>query len=102
MYMLCFYVPETHLDAVKKAIFATGAGSIDKYQHCAWQTLGTGQFMPLPGSDAFIGTVHQLERVPEYKVEIVCTKEQIKAAIIALKEAHPYESPAYQAYCFEY
>ncbi|CZH13930.1 NGG1p interacting factor NIF3 [Legionella pneumophila serogroup 1] len=101
MYMLCFCVPETHLEIVKNAIFATGAGSVDHYQHCAWQTLGEGQFMPLPGSHAFIGKINQLERVPEYKVEIVCTDEQIKAAVAALKKAHPYESPSYQVFHFE-
>ena len=95
-YMLYFLVPETHLDAVKDAIFAVGAGSIGNYQHCAWQTLGEGQFMPLPGSHAFIGEINKLEKVPEYKVEIVCTEEQMREAVSALKRAHPYESPSYQ------
>lgn len=96
MYMLSFLAPETHLDVIKNAIFVTGAGSIGNYSHCAWQTLGEGQFMPLAGSNAFIGEINQLEKVPEYKVEIVCTKEQIKDAISALKLSHPYETPSYQ------
>ena len=95
MYMLFFLVPETHLDCVKNAIFSTGAGQIGGYQHCAWQTLGRGQFMPLYGSNAFIGEINQLETVPEYKVEIACQKAHIKPAIEALKQAHPYETPAY-------
>jgi structural hemagglutinin/hemolysin toxin protein RtxA len=101
MYMLCFFVPEAQVELVKNAIFATGAGSIGHYQHCAWQTLGEGQFMPLAGSNAFIGNVNQLERIAEYKVEIVCTEEQIQAAVAALKMAHPYETPSYQAFRFE-
>ena len=96
MYMLCFHIPETHLEVVKNAIFAVGAGSIGNYRQCAWQTLGEGQFMPLPGSNAFIGAVNELKKVPEYKVEIICTKEQIKEAVAALKLAHPYETPSYQ------
>ena len=95
-YMLYFLVPETHLDVVKNAIFAVGAGSIGSYQHCAWQTLGEGQFMPLAGSHAFIGEINKLEKVLEYKVEIVCSKEQINEAVAALKMAHPYESPSHQ------
>ena len=55
MYLLFFLVPETHLELTKNALFAVGAGSIGHYSHCAWQTLGEGQFMPLSGSDAFIG-----------------------------------------------
>jgi len=96
MYQLFFHVPETHLEVTKNAVFATGAGSVGHYSHCAWQTLGEGQFMPLSGSNAFIGEIGTLERVPEYKVEIICTKDQIKNAVAALKEAHPYETPSYQ------
>lgn len=101
MYLLTFLVPETHLEIVKNAIFATGAGSIDYYKCCAWQTLGEGQFMPLSGSHPYIGKINQLEKISEYKVEIVCNEKQIKAAVLALKKAHPYESPAYQAFRFE-
>ncbi len=96
MYILYFLVPESHLEVVKNAIFTTGAGSIGNYQQCAWQTLGQGQFLPLPGSNAFIGEVNQLEKVSEYKVEIICTSAQINAAVQAMKAAHPYEEPAYQ------
>lgn len=96
MYILCFLAPETHLDVIKNAIFAVGAGSVGHYSHCAWQTLGEGQFMPLSGSHAFIGEIDKLEKIAEYKVEIVCTEEQIHAAVAALKLAHPYETPSYQ------
>ncbi len=101
MYMLYFYVPEAHLDLVKNAIFAAGAGSIGNYKHCAWQTLGEGQFMPLSGSNAFIGEIDVLQAEPEYKVEIVCSKELIQAAVAALKRSHPYETPAYQVVQFD-
>ncbi len=101
MYTLTFLAPETHLDVIKNAIFATGAGSIGNYSHCAWQTLGEGQFMPLSGSNAFIGAINTLEKIPEYKVEIICTDERITAAVEALKRAHPYETPAYQVFKLE-
>ncbi|MCX7090935.1 MAG: NGG1p interacting factor NIF3 [Legionellales bacterium] len=95
LYVLSFLVPETHLESVKNAIFAVGAGTIGHYSHCAWQTLGEGQFLPLTGSHAFIGDVNVLERVPEYKVEMVCDSTHLKEAVAALKQAHPYETPAY-------
>ena len=101
MYMLYFLVPETHLDVVKNAIFSVGAGCVENYMHCAWQTLGEGQFMPLSGSNAFIGEINKLEKVSEYKVEVICTEEQIKDAVAALKQAHPYETPSYQVVRFE-
>lgn len=95
IYQISFYVPESHLEEVKNALFAAGAGKIGNYQHCAWQTKGEGQFMPLIGSQAFIGEQNILQRLPEYKVELVCHADDLKAAIVALHEAHPYETPAY-------
>ena len=98
MYILYFYVPTTHVEEVKNALFKAGAGKIGNYGCCAWQILGEGQFMPLEGSDAFIGEKNQIEKVPEYKVEIVCDDLNIHAVIAALKATHPYEEPAYQVF----
>lgn len=96
MYKICFYVPLEYAEAVKEAVFATGAGKIGHYSHCAWQTEGLGQFLPLEGSQAFIGNKDHLEKIPEYKVELVCEASYLEKAIAALKSAHPYETPAYQ------
>jgi len=96
MYKICFYAPESHCEPVKQAMFAAGAGKIGEYQCCAWQVLGEGQFMPLEKSNAFIGEKNQLEKLPEYKIEMVCDNDYIHAVIAALKTSHPYEEPAYQ------
>lgn len=101
MYKLCFYVPAAHVDAVKQAVFDAGAGRIGAYDSCCWQVLGQGQFRPLAGADPTIGAVGQLELVDEYKVEMVCDGAAIEAAVAALKKAHPYEEPAYQAWKIE-
>lgn len=101
MYKICINVPETHVDMVKNAIFNAGAGRVGQYSHCSWQTLGEGQFMPLAGSNAFIGQVDQLEKVAEYKIETVCSDECIHEVIKALKNAHPYEVPAYEVWRLE-
>lgn len=101
MYKICFYVPEENLEAVKDAIFAAGAGQLGAYQKCAWQTLGTGQFLPLHGAEPHLGEVAELAHVREYKVELVCQESAIKAALQALKTSHPYEEPAYQVFKME-
>ena len=44
MYKLCFFVPDTHVEAVKQAVFASGAGRIGNYEACCWQVLGQGSF----------------------------------------------------------
>ncbi len=96
MYKFCFYVPESEAEKVKSAVFLTGAGQIGNYDCCCWQTLGTGQFRPLSGSQPFIGQTDQLETVSELKVEMVCSDELIAHAVRAMKIAHPYEEPAYE------
>jgi len=101
MYKLCFFVPLTHAEQVKAAVFLTGAGRIGDYGECSWETLGTGQFRPLSGSDPFLGETDVLEKVEEFKVELVCEDELIQAAVAALKKAHPYEEPAYEVFKLE-
>lgn len=95
MHKICFYVPETHLEPVKAALFAAGAGRIGLYDSCAWQVKGEGQFRPQAGANPFLGQVGEVEVVAEYKVELVCADDCIGAAIAALRTAHPYEEPAY-------
>lgn len=65
------------------------------YDSCCWQVLGQGQFRPLSGSQPYIGQQGQVEVVDEYRIEMVCSASCIKAAVAALKQAHPYEEPAY-------
>ncbi|HWR81117.1 MAG TPA: YqfO family protein [Pseudomonas sp.] len=98
MYKLCFYVPPSHLEPVKQAVFAAGGGLIGAYDCCCWQVLGQGQFRPLVGSQPFIGQTGQVEHVAEWKVELVVADRQVRAAVIALLQAHPYETPAYEVW----
>lgn len=90
-------MPESHLTAVKTAMFEAGAGRVGNYDCCAWQTRGEGQFRPLDGSTPFLGNQGQIETVIEYKLELVCEEPCLKAVIAALKRAHPYEEVAYTA-----
>ena len=96
-----FYVPPSHVEEVKQALFAAGAGRIGCYDCCAWQVLGEGQYRPAAGSRPYQGQPGELERVPEYKVEMVCAEQHLDAALRALLAAHPYEEPAWQAWRLE-
>ncbi|OYQ20503.1 NGG1p interacting factor NIF3 [Pseudomonas mandelii] len=98
MYKLSFFVPASHVELVKSAVFAAGGGRIGAYDHCAWQVLGLGQFRALDGSQPFIGQVGQVEVVEEWKVELVVADELIVAVVAALKLSHPYETPAYEVW----
>lgn len=95
MYKLCFYVPTSHLEIVKYALFAAGAGEYNGYTQCCWQVLGMGQFKPKKGSKPSIGQVGQLEMIDEYRVDMMVKKSCAVAVRDALKLSHPYEVPAY-------
>ena len=94
-YQITVYIPQKHCEIVKNAMFQAGAGEIDNYEACAWQVLGEGQFRPMKGSNPFLGEQDRLEKVAEYKVEMFCVAEKLKAVIKVMKKAHPYEVPAY-------
>ena len=98
MYKLAFFVPPSHVEQVKAAVFAAGGGCIGHYDQCSWQVLGQGQFRPLEGSQPFIGTSGAVERVEEWRVELVVADELIAAVVAALKRSHPYETPAYDVW----
>lgn len=101
MLKLCFYVPESHLEATKQVVFAAGAGRQGNYEQCCFQVQGVGQFRPLAGSAPFIGTQGELEQVAEWRVEMLCPPDQLKAVLAALKLAHPYEEPAIDVWKLE-
>jgi hypothetical protein len=95
MFVIIFYVPKENVEEVKQALFKVGAGTIGDYARCAWQCLGTGQFKPLLGSKPHIGTLEEVEFVDEFRVEMVCRADNVRAAVNALIFADPYEEPAY-------
>lgn len=96
MLKLIYYVPESHLESSKAAIFAAGAGGIGDYEHCAWQVLGMGQFKPVKGAQPFIGELDRLEKLPEWRVETIVPESMAAQVAQALKASHPYEQPAYE------
>lgn len=98
MFKLAFFVPDSHVEAVKSAVFAAGGGRIGAYDSCSWQALGQGQFRPLDGSQPFLGQAGVVETVQEWKVELVVDDLLIEQVVQGLKLAHPYETPAYEVW----
>jgi len=95
MYQIVVFIPLEHTEKVKSAMFNAGGGQLGNYENCSFEHQGMGQFRPLTGSNPFLGTVGEIERVTEVKVEMICSKNKINEVIAALKMNHPYETPAY-------
>lgn len=95
-YRLDVYVPGSHLESLKEALFSAGAGRLGEYDCCCFQMPGTGQFRPSDSAKPFLGEAGRLEKVAEWKLEMIVAGEVLTEVVQALKQAHPYETPAFQ------
>lgn len=94
-YKLVTFVPEEHLERVSAALFEAGAGRIGDYTSCSFRSRGTGTFFGQPGTNPTVGKSGQLEHADEVRLETVLDIKHVGAVVAALKEAHPYEEPAF-------
>ena len=83
-YKLVVFVPLSHLEQVKAALFAAGAGAQGAYEACAWTVQGTGQFRPQAGASPYLGTPGQLEQVKEARLEVLVDHDRLAAVLQAL------------------
>ncbi len=90
--VLVFYVPVADTDDVLAALFDVGAGRVGDYDSCAFVA---GQFRPLPGANPTIGEVGVVEKVAENRVELTFRRSLRETVVARLREAHPYEEPAF-------
>ena len=95
---LVVFVPAEALDSVRDALFAAGAGRIGAYERCSWYTEGTGTFRGGEGTEPLLGEPGREERVRELRLETVYPVERETEVVRALREAHPYEEPAFDLY----
>ena len=97
-YKIITFVPQDAVNTVADALYEAAAGAIGNYSHCGFQSDGTGTFKPLAGSNPTIGKRGKLETVNEIKLETVVPSGKVAAVIAALREAHPYETPAFDVF----
>tara|TARA_Y100001933_G_scaffold139723_1_gene138596 strand:+ start:32557 stop:33675 length:1119 start_codon:yes stop_codon:yes gene_type:complete len=94
-FKLITFVPHVNLDQVRIAMAQAGAGQIGNYEQCSFITGGTGTFKGNRKSKPAVGKAQKLEHVPEARLEMVTPASVLPAVINALRDAHPYEEPAY-------
>jgi len=83
-YKLVVFVPTDAVERVSNAVFAAGAGMMGSYSHC-----GFGRARPA------IGRKGRLEKVDETRFETIVPGDKLDAVIAAMRQAHPYEMPAF-------
>lgn len=95
---LAVFAPFEYAEIIQASLGKAGAGHIGNYSHCAFQVMGKGSFLPLHGTNPFIGKEGTLEHVDEVRIETIMPKKIIKKAIKSLLSVHPYEEVAYDLY----
>jgi dinuclear metal center YbgI/SA1388 family protein len=89
------FVPSEHLDKVRNALFAAGAGNISNYTECSFTHPGLGTFTPGEGTNPFSGSPGVRQEESEIKLEVIVPAYKMKGVLQALFSAHPYEEVAY-------
>ncbi len=95
------FVPESHADKIRETLGNAGTGKIGNYSFCSFSVKGIGRFQPIGGARPAIGSVGKLEEVQEERIEVMCPRSQMEAALDAIRKAHPYEEPATDIYPIE-
>jgi dinuclear metal center YbgI/SA1388 family protein len=98
---LVTYIPETHLDTVRNALFDAGAGVIGNYDQCGFTVAGTGSFRANESAKPFIGEKGKLQSEKEIRFETILFTHIKEKVVKALLDAHPYEEVAYDLYSLE-
>lgn len=89
------FIPAAHLDMVRDALFAAGAGNISDYTECSFMHPGLGTFKPGEGTHPFSGSVGQRQEENEIKLEVIFPAYKKNSVLQALFRSHPYEEVAY-------
>ncbi|MFY7991100.1 MAG: Nif3-like dinuclear metal center hexameric protein [Fluviicola sp.] len=93
---LTVFVPNTHVEELRAALGAVGAGSIGNYDYCSFSQEGTGRFRPLEAANPTLGKIGELEEVNEVRLSVVLEKQQLHAVLTAMRKVHPYEEVAHE------
>lgn len=89
------FVPATHLDQVRGALFSAGAGKIGQYEECSFNNSGSGNFKPLGDANPYIGELGKRHSEVEERLEVIFPTHLQSSVINALLNSHPYEVPAF-------
>lgn len=98
LFKLVVFVPKDYAHAIRKVLGEAGAGWIGNYSHCTYNIEGTGTFMPLEGTNPFIGEAYVMEEVEETRIETIVEEKSLNHVIEEMIKHHPYEEVAYDIY----
>ena len=95
---LVTFIPVSHLDSVRKAMFDAGAGVTGNYDSCGFVVEGKGSFRGNESSNPFVGEKGSIHFENEVRFETILYAHAKDKVVSALLKSHPYEEVAYDLY----
>jgi len=95
---LITYVPLSHAEMVRNALFNAGAGNVGNYNECSFNTEGTGTFKGSKETNPYVGQPGQQHHEAETRIETIYPAHLESKILMALFLNHPYEEVAYDLY----
>ncbi len=93
---LITFVPKSHIEKVREAIFTAGGGNIGNYENCSFNIEGKGSFKGNESSNPVIGEKGKFHFEEEVQLGITFGKHLQRNILKVLFESHPYEEVAYE------
>lgn len=91
VYKLEIFVPERQFEVICSTLWEVDAGHIGGYDRCLSWSRVESCWRPLEGASPYHGTVGQVQRAKEVKVEVCCLGTRLQETLSALRRVHPYE-----------
>ena len=95
---LVTFIPESHLEEVRSALFEAGAGVIGNYDKCGFTVAGNGSFRAGVNTNPYAGEIGKTHSEKEIRLETILFSHAKPDVIKALLDVHPYEEAAYDLY----
>lgn len=95
---LVTFVPHSHAEALRNALFAAGAGNIGNYSEASFNAGGTGTFKANGNANPYVGQPNEQHQEAETRIETIYPAYLESKILMALFLNHPYEEVAYDLY----
>ena len=98
---LVIFIPLGYEEKIIQVLDDAKADRIGSYRLCTFKCRGEGTFVPEEGSHPFLGEIDRIQRVSEWRFEILIQRTKVFDLIEKIRPAHPYEEMAYDVYPVE-
>lgn len=98
---LVVFVPLSHAESLRTALFNAGAGKIGSYDQCSFNAEGFGTFRGSENANPYVGEKGTTHHEKEIRIETVFPVSIQPAVVQAMLKVHPYEEVAYDIYPLE-